>query len=536
MSETPERNRVARVAVSAVWVVALAVLAKILGVGKDIVVAARFGTSSTMDAWLVAATVPMLIGNWFRSPIRSGFVPLFTERLENEGEEAAWRAGGTFLGNFLVMTSLIAIVVWIWASAIISGIAPGFGEESHALAVNLVRILTVSIALAAVTGTFRNLNHVYGNFVLPGLPRLVTNFITMVAVIVLSARFGIHVLAYAWVLGSITSVLIQSPTVLRHRKHMRIRVDLRDPLFWGVMKLGLPLFIGMAGAKLDEVIDRVFASMLSAGSISGLSYALRLIDLPKEILVAGFWTVLFPFYSRLAARGQTELLADRLNASMRIVFFMLFPISIAMAMLAEPFVSIIFQRGAFDEQSVDYTVAALLLYTPTIWALGLTTTMISAFVAMKDTKTPVIAGLIRLGVKVALVFAFIGPFQHAGVALSTSLSHVFKLALFLIWLPPVLKKGKLRTLFRAFGGTVAATAVMAVTLFFLGRVVLRMSIPPSLPARVAVLGGTTLVGLGVYIGAARVFARPELTEMWDTIRSGVGDILKKVKRRPRKES
>jgi len=525
-----DSRQLTRVAVSAVWVIGLSVVGKALGLFKDVAVASKFGTTSVMDAYLVAVTIPMIILHWYRSPIRSGFVPLFSEVIEKEGEEKAWREAGAFVGNFLVVSAAVAATVWIAAPALVRAIAPGFGDASTELAASLVRIMSVTIIFYAISGTLRNVHHVYGSFVLPGLAHPANNIIMMCVALFLTAPYGIRAMAYGTIATSIASILIQSPILWRHRKHVRVRIDFRSAMFWGVLKLGLPLFIGMAGAKLDEIIDRVFASGLAEGSISGLSYALRLIDLPREVLVAAFWTVLFPFYSRLAARGETELLADRLHTSMRIVFFSLFPISVAMAMLGEPFVRVVFQRGAFDETSVAYTVSALLLYSPTIWALGLTTTMISAYIAMKNTKTPVIVGFIRLGVKIGLIFLFLDRFQHAGIALSTSVSHVFKLVLFLILLPPVLMKGRFKALMRAFGGTAAATAVMAVALYFLGRWIVQLDVPSSLGPRIGVLLGASVFAAVVYLAAAWFTARGQIVETWSIVRSGVRDIFRKFRR------
>ncbi|MCK5597654.1 MAG: polysaccharide biosynthesis C-terminal domain-containing protein, partial [Candidatus Eisenbacteria sp.] len=344
------------------------------------------------------------------------------------------------------------------------------------------------------------------------------------AVVFLTATHGIKGLAYGVVLGSVANAAVLWPAIWRLRRSLRIRIDFTHPMFRGVMRLALPLLIGMAGAKLDDVIDRIFASRLAEGSISGLAYAIRLIELPKEILVGAFSVVLFPLFSRLAARGQHDELGDKLIDSMRLAFFVLLPVSIGLAMLGEPFVRLVFQRGAFGEESVRSTVSALLLYTPTIWALGLTSIMTAGFIAMKNTKTPVIVGFVRLAFKIGLVFALIGAFQHSGIALATSVSHVFKLGVFLIVLPPILKRGRYARLFRAFGGTVLATGVMAGALYLAIRGFAGIIVSESTGMRVMVLGGTALVGAAVYAAAARLFARAELTETLRAIRDGVREI------------
>jgi putative peptidoglycan lipid II flippase len=523
-----------RLVVSAAWVIGLLLLGKVVGLAKDVVVASRFGTTVEIDAFLVAFTIPTIIVEWFRGPIRSGFIPLFTESFEQKGEKESWRATGVFLGDLLAAMACIAVAAFILAPWIVSAVAPGFDAATRALTTTLVRIMLVSVALAPLGGVLSNLNHCYGNFAVPGITHAVRNGLLIAAAVFLTATLGVRSLACGVVAGSVAGIIIQWPMLWRHRADFRLGFDLRHPLFVGVLRLALPLFIGMAGAKLDDVIDRVFASGLAEGSISGLSYAMRLLDIPREILVVGFSTVLFPFFSRLIARGRTEDFSDRLIGSLRVVFFMLFPASVAIALLGEPFVRVVFERGAFDEQSVRFTVSALLLYTPTLWALGLTTAMVSGFVAMKNTKSPVIAGFARLGVKIALIYAFIGTFQHAGIALATSVSHVFKLCLFFIILPPVVRRGRYRGMFRSFGGTVLATAIMGGFLYYLGPVMLRAAAGDSVARRIASLAGPVLGGLAVYVGAAFFLARRELGETVKAVREGLGSVVSRAGKRPRK--
>ena len=520
-----------RVIVSAVWVIGFLVLGKLLGLVKDIVVAAKYGTTSAMDAFLVAFTIPLLISSWLRSPMRSGFIPFFTDSLEKDGERAAWRAAGVFAGDLFIVVAVFTAVAYVLAPQIVSVVAPGFDPAVQGLATSLVRIMIFVVFFGAISGTMADILHTYGNFALPEMRHPLRNLLLIAGAVALTGVVGIKGLAYGFVAGSVAGIFIQVPFYWRHRDKVRLGVNFRHPMFLGAMKLALPLFIGMAGAKLDDIVDRVFASTLAEGSISGLSYAMRLIDIPREVLIVGFSTVLFPFFARMVARGRLDAFADRFTSALRIAFFALFPTSVIIALLGEPFVRVVFQRGAFDEQSVAFTVSALLLYTPTLWALGLTSVMISGFVAMKDTKTPVILGLIRLVLKVALVFAFIGTFQLAGIALATSVSHVFKLVLFLLVVPASVRSGRYGRLFKGFGGVAVATAIMGVFLYFAGPVFVRMGEPGTLPVRVAALAAPALLAIGVYLAGAFLLARNDLRESAAVFRDGVRTMVDRARRR-----
>jgi len=516
------------VVISTVWVVGMAVIAKALGLGKDIVVAARFGTSFDMDAYLVAFTVPTLIIAWLRSPIRSGFIPHFTECIEAEGEPAAWQGAGVLITDLFIIVATLTGIAFLAAPAIVSAVAPGFGAEQHALATMLTRVMLASVLFTTGSNLCADVLHCYRNFALPGLARPLNNLVLIGAAISLTARFGILGLAFGVVAGSAAMFLVQLPAVIRRAKGFAFRVDFRHPMFLGVIRLAMPLLIGMAGAKLDDVIDRIFASMLSEGSISGLSYALRLIELPREVLIVGFSTVLFPFFATLAAKGEIEELGTKLMRSIRIAFYILLPVSIGMALIGEPFVRLIFQRGAFDERSVAFTTSALLLYTPTIWALGISSIMTVAFVSLKDTRRPVIAGFARLGLKIGLAWMLIRVFEHAGVALATSVSHIFKLVLFFLLLPRELREGRYKRLFKSFGGTALATAIMGVGLFYLTRSGFGIEQSDPFAVRIAGLAGMGAAGILLYWLASLVVARSELRTTLGALRRGARDIMARL--------
>ncbi len=516
------------VVISTVWVVGMSLIAKALGLGKDIVVAARFGTSFDMDAYLVAFTVPTLFIAWLRSPLRSGFIPHFTESIEKDGEESAWRGAGVLVTNLFIIVAALSVIMIAAAPAIVSAIAPGFGPEQLALATLLTRVMLVSVLFTSGANLCAAILHCYRNFALPGLARPLNNLMLIGAAMFLTARFGILGLAFGVVAGSVAMFLVQLPAVISRAKGFAIRVDFRDPMFLGVVRLAMPLFIGMAGAKLDDVIDRIFASMLSEGSISGLSYALRLIELPREVLIVGFSTVLFPFFATMAARGEIDELGARLMRAIRIAFYVLLPVSIGMALLGEPFVRLIFQRGAFDERSVAFTTSALLLYTPTIWALGISSIMTVAFVSLKDTRRPVIAGFARLGVKIGLAWVLIRVFEHAGVALATSVSHIFKLVLFFMLLPRELREGRYKRLFKSFGATAVATAIMGVGLFYVARGGFGVEQCDSLLLRIAALAGMGASGVLLYWLASLIVARAELRTTLSAMGQGMRDIKSRL--------
>ncbi|MGH8056753.1 MAG: lipid II flippase MurJ, partial [Candidatus Entotheonellia bacterium] len=147
--------------------------------------------------------------------------------------------------------------------------------------------------------------------------------------------------------------------------------------------------------------------------------------------------------------------------SLRALFWILFPLSIGILLLHDPLVRLVYHRGAFGEESVRITGQAVLYYAVGLSAFGLSNVLTYAFYSLQDTKTPVIAGLVRLGAKILLSFALVGPMGHGGVALSESLSFLLKACLLLRLLPKELRQLEYRRAFRSFGVTGLITGVMA---------------------------------------------------------------------------
>src|SRR5690606_15731676 len=115
----------------------------------------------------------------------------------------------------------------------------------------------------------------------------------------------------------------------------------------------------------NPVISRMVGSFLEGGTISVLSYADRVIQLPLGLFVIAISQAVLPMLSRLGAE-ETEKFALMVRDALRFTLFVILPVVVGMTMLSRPMVHALFVRGAFNDWAWEATSLALALY-----ALGL---------------------------------------------------------------------------------------------------------------------------------------------------------------------
>jgi putative peptidoglycan lipid II flippase len=409
-------------------------LSRITGFLRDMVVAYFFGARMATDAFLVAFLVPNL---WRRlvgeGSMTVSFIPVYTEyrtrRSERESQEVidiAFAIAGVLLfvltGLGMIFSPiLIKIFALTWSPT----------SEKFQLAVTLNRIMFPYLffvgLFALSTGILNSLRHFFA-------PAFATVFLNL-SIIVSVFLFYFHLqqpvmaLAIGVLTGGVLQFFFQLPFLIRKKISFRFNFNFRHPAIRQIGLLMIPGLIGTAVYQLNVLIDRMFATALTEGSVSYLYYADRLIEFPLGIFVIAIGTAALPSFSSLVAQGKTEEFKETVSFAFRLGSFICIPAMLGLIFLKTPILSLLFQRGEFDSLATKMTARALLCYSVGLWAVGGVRVLAPAFYSLQDTKTPLKIGLICLGANVVLICIFIYPLQHAGLALATSLSSILNLIL-----------------------------------------------------------------------------------------------------------
>jgi putative peptidoglycan lipid II flippase len=474
-------------------------VAQAASLGKQVLVAAGFGTTSAMDGYLVALSIAALIRAFVQLPIKQTVIPMFRHDLAQRGEPAAWANLSVVLNTLGVVLVGLAALVALLAPVLVDLVAPGLDDPSEGLSSGLARILVLSLIFGGLHGMLAQIYFSYRRFLLPGVSGALDSLVVIAVLLWLGGRFGITGLAVAVVAGTAVQFLLLMPIIWEKRALYTARVSPWHPQVAEMGRLSLPLLLSSGGAELARVTDRFFASLLAVGSLSALSFAYRLAAAVNNLFLDSLQQATFPHFTQLSAEEKFTALSRQLFRYLRLILFLALPLAVGLMVLGDPIVRVVFQRGAFDERSVGLTGQALTFFALGIPAVSATRLLSRTFFGLKDTRTPSKVAVARLVVKIALCAVLVIPLAHVGIALADAVSEVLRATLLFALLPAHLRRGETPETLRSLARGIAASAGMALVL-----VALRQTLPLTLPLQLVALipaGALTYLGLMRLLGA-----------------------------------
>lgn len=410
-----------KAAKSAVLLMFLTIISKIFGLFREMTIAACYGAGVQTDAFFVASSICLTLFSSIGWSLGTTFIPMYSELITLRGEKNANSFASNVI-NILLVVSLVLILFGIrFAPFIVKVIAPGFTGEAQQLAVELLRILSPMLVFIMVSNVSTGILQSRDSFIAPALIGIPYSVIVIIISLLFSKKYGIYTLAWATFLATISQVLIQLPA-LRKKYQYALYVNVKDEKFQCLGALVLPVLLGTAVQQVNTFIDRIIASGLVEGSISAITYADRLLGFISGVFVVAISTVMYPLFSRYAAKENYTDLGNILAQTLTMVMIILLPVTVGAILLCEEAVGLVFQRGAFDQQATSLTAYAIVFYALGLAALGIRTILERVYYALKDTSTPMISGVVMVGINIILNLIFVKYLAVGGLALATSVS------------------------------------------------------------------------------------------------------------------
>src|ERR1700730_1752792 len=428
-----------RLAVSTLIFALATGLSRVLGLVREIVAAHYFGAAGRINAFTVAFQIPNLIRALVAdAALSSAFVPVFSELLEKGERKRAWRvASSLFWLMLLGLTGLTALFVVI-APWIIDLFGNPGGDRG--LAVNLSRILFPLVALLGVSGIVVGILNSYDEFSVPALTPVFWNLAIVAGLVIGVPRVHgidakLYVYAISILIGTVIQVLLPIPWLRGKDGSLQLVLDWRDPAVRQVFALLVPVTISLGLINFNAVVDTFFASRLIDPNLApnAIEKAFRIYMLPQGMFSVAVATVLFPTLSRAAARGDLVTFRATVSRGLRQIGFLLLPASAASAVLAEPIVRLLYQRGAFTGHQTTVVAGALAAFSAGLTFNGTMLLLNRAFFSLQSNWLPTAIALGNLALNAALDGAFY-RFGVWGIPLATSVVNLAGTAALLILL------------------------------------------------------------------------------------------------------
>lgn len=435
-------------------VVSLAVLgSRLLGLVREQVMAAYFGAGFLTDAFNVGFRIPNILRDLFAEGALSvAFVKTFTEYERERGAEAAWRLASLVMNALAVTMTLVVLLGMIFAPQIVALLAQGFSPAKAAFAAYLTRLMLPFLPLIALAAVAMGVLQTKNRF---GIPASATTLFNVGAIVgglgfayALSggawenvgaeevpnsaAQWAVTGMALGTLLGGLLQFLLQVPALREVGFKFRAQISFRDAGVRRVLTLMAPAAVGTASVHFNFFVNTIYASEIEA-SVSWLNFAFRLLQFPIGIFGVALGTATLPAISRFAARGDTENFRSTLASSIGLVFFLCVPSACGFAVLGQPIVKLIYQRGEFSAFDTQMVTFALIAYALGLVGYAALKILAPAFYILNDSRTPLIVSLSSVGLNVllcSLLYNFFSAggaiaavpqgYGHVGLALSTS--------------------------------------------------------------------------------------------------------------------
>ncbi|MGY8999830.1 MAG: murein biosynthesis integral membrane protein MurJ [Rhodospirillales bacterium] len=402
-------------------------VSRVLGFVRDILIAAFLGTGPLADVFFIAFKLPNLFRRLFaEGAFNAAFVPQFAGLFESDGKQAAQVFAEQALAVLLWSVLIFVILIQIAMPYVMLGFAPGFvgNPEQFNLAVLLTRITFPYLLFISLASLMSGVLNSLGKFSAAAATPILLNICLIGAITLLSHYTPTPAHALAW--GVSIAGMVQFAWLLMHCGRAGFRLHLTHPRLTPdvrkMLRRILPVALGAGVYQVSLLIDTIIASLLPAGSISFLFFADRVNQLPLGIAGVAVGTALLPLMSRqLRAEGEADALASQ-NRAIEFSLFLTLPAAAALVVIAEPIISVLFERGAFDAASVKATAGALSIYATGLPAYVLVKALAPGFFARGDTATPVKIAGFALAVNLILNLFLMGPFLHLGIAAATTVS------------------------------------------------------------------------------------------------------------------
>lgn len=435
MSDTPQRKPKAATTVGVAGIILMAsnLLSRILGLVRDAVIGAMFGTTLHTDAYVISFRIPDLIfylvaGGAFSSAL----IPVFTEYLTKDDEEGAWETFSTVatvIGS--VVIGLVALV-FIFAEPLTPLLAWGKPSEIFPEVAFMGRILLPAQIFFLIGSLCFATLYSKKQFVVPGLGPNLYNLCIIFGAVWLSQFVSPGVIGMCWgaLIGAfLGNVIVPVLAVRRVGMKFRPSFNVRHPGASKVFRLMIPVIFGLSLPQVLAFLNNWLCNHYPKGTNTAIDYANKLQQAPVAVFGMAMALAAFPALAEFWTKNERKAFVVQFTRTLTTTAYLCLPIAAVMLTVPDEIVRIFFERGKFTPESTALTAPLLQAFAVGLLGWSLAPIVMRGFYATQETVKPIVIGTIATAFYLAFGFVikFTGMPAYT-VALSSSITGIL-----LVW-------------------------------------------------------------------------------------------------------
>ncbi len=477
-------------------VTAVAIISKLLGFCRDIILAHYYGSSVVSDVFLSTLSLPDLIFEMIAYAVTIGFIPIATSlSKEDETDEKVRLFTSNVIGIFELVCVVFLIFIHLFSEQIVTVATPGFVGEYKLLAVKFLRIISLGMLFRTISSVFGSYLHYKHSFVPVALYGAIMD-VFAIGFILLSLVLGVDFLAYGILAGLFCQMLFSVVCSLKKGYRYKFQLNFKDSNIRLMMIMFLPALASTGSSQIIQIVNRAIATTISDGGVTVTSNASKMSYFAENIVVTSLIAVLYPILAECFSNGEKEKFKQQLNESIANAFVLIIPMTVALIMFSYPIIDILFGHGEYIS-SVGLTSMLMKIYCGGIIGVSLNAIFTRALFASRMVWQSAVVAVASLAINVALCFAFAKGFDFGlyGIALATAITYTVSAIMSFVFLKTkygrIFTRESLLTMLKCS----LACLVMGVLVYFLYIALVSINM-------ILALASCAIVGVIVYFAAA----------------------------------
>jgi putative peptidoglycan lipid II flippase len=401
-------------------------VSRVLGFVRDVTIASTIGASFLSDAFFVAFKLPNFLRRLFaEGAFNSAFVPLFAGMLARDGKDKA-KAFASEAMSFLLLILIAVTGLFVFSMPwLMHLLAPGFvgNPQKFDLAVTLTQITMPYIIFISLVSLLGGMLNSSDKFAAVAATPILMNLCLIVLPYCMKdlTPTGAHALAVAVMVSGIVQWLWLVWFCHKDGMLPRLTMPKLSPDVKKLLVLIAPAALGAGVAQINLFIDIIIASQFDSG-VSYIYYADRINELPLAVIGIAVGTALLPMLSRQIRQGDLEAAYDSQHRALELALFLSLPAAVGLFIIAQPVISVMFERGAFGPADTAATYKVLMAFAVGLPAFILIKILAPSFYAQQDTATPFKIATLCIAINLFFNLILMGPLQYVGMAVATTIA------------------------------------------------------------------------------------------------------------------
>ncbi len=418
------------------YLMVIILITKFLGFLKLRIIAANFGASKELDIFWTAFTIPDIMFDVLISgSINAAIIPIFTSTRHKDGDK---ELVDLFMDINILLAfvfTIIGVLIFIFSYDIsnflirgrqirdVLNIASNITVEDVDMLARMTRIVVLCPIILGISTIISGYLVTYKKFFISNITPLIYNVVIVFLTLIFVKQFdlGVYGLSYAILLGTISQLLVQLPTLFKLMRRYGGKGLLQDLMNFAdykwhrikrIIKLAAPRSTGVLFQELNTIFNKMIGFTITEGAISAYSYAYSLHLFPVHIITGSMAQVALTNFSELFCQNRLDEFKDTFNEVLQLAFYLIMPFLAFLVVLRLPIVRLAYGTGNFNWWDTKFTSWSLALLSLGMVAQVGSSLTLRAYYAIGETRIPLITSIVKIFVNVILTYYFTNFFSH----------------------------------------------------------------------------------------------------------------------------